>query len=437
MFLFVVNNNSETSIKLTKTASFGVRSKLEDILIISGVLFLGTDTKSALHNASILVSNGKIRKVASGRLAEEDQRGVTREIDARNYTVLPGLTDLHVHLSSTAEANYLLSAYETTEYAAVRAQHYALKTLEAGFTTVRDAGASGPQIIALRDAINNGFAEGPRIYAAGKVLSETGGHADSPFPKGRICDGVDDCRKATREQIKMGADFIKICTSGGGMSRGDDPNEPQLTISEVSAIVEEAHVKHKRVAAHAQSNKGIRNAVLADVDTIEHALYLDPETCEMIKQKGSIIVPTMVSPIMTSRNGLKAGIPEWAVRKTTAALEPHQKSLRMAKEMGVKIGFGTDAGTPFNFHGSNALEFGFLIERGNLTNGEALFAATGLAAQALGADKKFGTVVEGKLADLIVVKGDPTKDVKCLEDPNNVKMVIKEGTIMKDTEKSL
>jgi imidazolonepropionase-like amidohydrolase len=218
------------------------------------------------------------------------------------------------------------------------------------------------------------------------------------------------------------------------MSSQDDPNEPQFTVEEISAIVEEAHFKHRKVAAHAQANIGIRNAVKCGVDTIEHALNLDEETCREMIAKQTIIVPTMVSPLMTSTYGASAGVPEWAVRKTTEALEPHKRSVSMAKRMGVKIGFGTDGGTPFNYHGANAKEFKIMVERGGLSEGEALLAATGIAAEALGKKKMMGSLEAGKVADIVVVKGDPLANIACLEDPANIVLVLKDGKVEKKTE---
>ncbi|MCL4334897.1 MAG: amidohydrolase family protein [Candidatus Thermoplasmatota archaeon] len=393
-------------------------------MIKTDYMFKGDIEEGITQDKFILVENGTIREIIdnSGVIPEADEI-----IDARGLKVFPGFIDLHVHLSATAGSNLAQSIVEKNEYSALRALHYAKKSLNAGFTTLRDLGSNGYQIIALKEAIRDKWVKGPRILAAGRPLTETGGHGDSPFSNGRVIDGPVEATKAVREQIKAGADVIKIHVSGGGTSPHDNPLEPQLNKDEIDAIVKEAHSKFRKVAAHAQSNAGIRNAAASRVDTIEHALFLDDITCNVIRNNNLIIVPTMVSPIMTSLKGKDAGVPEWAIRKASEAVEPHSKSVKMAKKNGLKIGFGTDAGTPFNFHGNNGKEFEILVGSGDLTPLEAIYAATGIASEALGPSYKVGKILPGFNADMVFVEGDPIDDIVVLTKPSNIKRVLLGG----------
>ena len=398
------------------------------LLIKTDYLFTGEIEKSVLENKSLFVENGIIKEIVDNSEVLPD---VDETIDVRGLEVFPGFIDLHVHLSSTAGANLAQSLVEKNEYSALRSLNYANKSLNAGFTTLRDLGSNGYQIIGLKEAIRDGWVSGPRILAAGRPITETGGHADSPFSNGRVSDGPVEVTKAVREQIKAGADVIKIHVSGGGTSPHDNPLEPQFNRDELHAIVEESHNKFRKVAAHAQSNIGIRNAAMSKVDTIEHALFLDDSTCDIIRNNNIIIVPTMVSPIMTSMKGKDAGVPEWAVRKATEAVEPHSKSVKMARKRGLKIGFGTDAGTPFNLHGNNAKEFEILVESGGLTPIDAIHAATGVASEALGPQYAVGKLKPGFKADIVCIEGDPLGDIGVLTRPYNVKRVILGGTVVK------
>lgn len=393
-------------------------------LINSDYIFTGDKIQGILENKSIVIEDGRISEIVDNSSLPGDADKV---IDAKGLKVFPGFIDLHVHLSFSGSANLAQRMIEKREYSAIRALKFACDSLNAGFTTLRDLGASGYQIIALKEAIRDGLAKGPNIIAAGRPITETGGHGDSPFTGGRVCDGPDDARKAVREQVKAGADVIKIHVSGGGSSYHDNQSEPQFSVGEIDAMVQEAHSKHRKVAAHAQSNQGIRNAASVGVDTIEHALYLDDFSCDLIKKNDLIIVPTMSPPIMTSRYGKSAGDADWHVKKATAAIDPHCKSIHLAKEKGLKIGFGTDAGTTSNYHGTNGKEFEFLVENGGLTPEEAIYAATGIASEALGPRSMVGVIAPGFKADLVFVEGNPFEDIGVLAKPQKIKQVILGG----------
>ncbi|MDG6994696.1 MAG: amidohydrolase family protein [Nitrososphaerota archaeon] len=405
------------------------------LVIKAGRLFTGNSPSEVIDDATIVVEGGKVKAVYR-KDESEAQTGIL-ELDARNYFVMPGLIDVHVHLLFPGNPDLSASMVEQPEYQTIRAQYHASKTLDAGFTTVRDLGASGYEIIALRDAISQRIARGPRIFAAGRILTETGGHGDTPYFKGRVCDGAADCVRATREQIKMTADVIKICVSGGGLSPQDDPRDSQFTREEIAAIATEAHSKRRKVAAHTQSDVGTRNALASGVDTIEHGVRLDEEICKTMIANGNVLVPTMSAPELMVRNQKEeGGLPDWAVRKVGEAIDLHRKSVRLAHDLGVNVALGTDAGTPFNHHGANAGELALLTSFGGFTNGEALYSATHIGAIAVGREDALGSLSEGKSADIIAVKGDPFQDIGSVAVPDNVRLVIKEGNVEKNLDTS-
>lgn len=397
------------------------------ILIKVKRFFDGFNLNAGGKEKYILVSGKNVLNVQDDR----PMGSFSDEIDLSDLFVMPGLVDLHVHLTFGGEGNHLQNALETSDYQTLKAYKNAQLAMQSGFLTLRDVGASGYQIVALRDAINDGILDGPRIFAAGKILTETGGHGDSIFTRGEVCDGVDEVRKAVRTQVKNRVDLIKMTCSGGGLSPQDSPHDPQFTVDEIKAAVEEAHSKRRRVAVHAQSNRGIKNSIVAGVDTVEHALYLDEEACRMLIANDKIIVPTMVSPAMTAKYGPEHGTPEWAIAKVNEALEYHGKSISLAHRMGVKIAFGTDAGTPFNYHGKNAQEFLFLTNQGELSSKEALYAATGLAGEALGMKGLVGALIPSSHSDLIAIDGDPISSIDLMTDPSKISFIMMYGKIVK------
>lgn len=397
------------------------------VLIKAKRFFDGFDVSHRNTPKYIQVFGNSILKVDN----DKPSGSFSDEIDLSDLFVMPGLIDLHVHLTFGGEGNHLQNALENSEYQTLKAYRNAKQTMLSGFLTLRDVGAAGYQVVALRDAINNGFIQGPRIFAAGKILTETGGHGDSIFAGGEVCDGVDEVRKAVRTQIKNRVDLIKMTCSGGGLSPQDSPHDPQFTVDEIRAAVEEAHSKRRRVAVHAQSNRGIKNSIVSGVDTIEHALFLDEVACKMLKENDKIIVPTMVSPAMTAKYGPQNGTPEWAIAKVNEALEYHGKSISLAHKMGVKIAYGTDAGTPFNYHGKNAQEFIYLTQQGGLSNKEAIYAATGLAGEALGMRGKIGALIPGSFSDIIAIDGDPISSIEALTEPSNIRFIMMSGEVSK------
>ncbi|MEM3652711.1 MAG: amidohydrolase family protein, partial [Nitrososphaerales archaeon] len=243
-----------------------------------------------------------------------------------------------------------------------------------------------------------------------------------------------EVRKAARENLRAGADFIKVCASGGGGSPYDKMTDTQFTVDEIGAAVEEAKARGKRVAAHAMATQGIKNALLAGVYTIEHGCYLDDEGCSLMKERGAILVPTLTAAYQIVKHGVEGGIPEWSVKKTEEVVDAHVESVKKAHKAGVKIAAGSDAGTPFNVHGENALELALLVERCGFTTWEAIRAATLVAAEAVGLSDQVGTIEAGKYADIVIVDGNPLDDIKVLQDKSRIKLVMRRGLTVRSVD---
>jgi len=388
---------------------------------------------NVLEDAVVVVEGTKIRDVQKNNGHVPDEAEV---IDMKGYTLLPGMIDAHMHLGGNGEPNREFQMLkELLPTTTLKAYVNAKSDLMAGFTTVRTMGDRGFLDISLKKAIESGLVEGPRMKVSGQAISMTGGHGDrwlapevSANGYGAIADGPDEMRKAARYQLKMGADVVKMMATGGVMSEGDEPGSPQLTEEEMRAAVEEAHKVGKKAAAHAQGTEGIKNAIRAGIDSIEHGIFLDDEAIEMMKERGVFLVATLVAPYNIKKYGREAGIPEHAVRKTEEIISYHVDSFSRAYKAGVKIAMGTDAATPFNKHGENAQELVLMVENGAKPM-DAIMAATKWGAQLLGMEKVIGTVEAGKEADMIAVNGDPLKDISLLKD---VKFVMKAGKIYKN-----
>jgi imidazolonepropionase-like amidohydrolase len=360
-------------------------------------------------------------------------------IDLGDVTLLPGFIDAHVHLTQQASENWFRDFYqdvmrfpaEQAHYAAL----YARKTLEAGFTTVRNVGAGDYVDVGLRNAINAGIVDGPRMLVAVHAIGSTGGHGDgSPLPPERraprgplegVCNGPEECRAAVRYQIKYGADVIKCMPSGGVLSLSDPLEAPEMTQEEVTAVVEEAHRWGRKVAAHIHGDEAGKIAIKAGVDSIEHGSFLKPDTLAMMKAKGTYLVPTLLAG-ETVGTQLAKFPPSIAV-KAKAAFEARTEMFRNAVRSGVKIAFGTDSAV--SPHGGNAREFALEVSLG-MTPAAALASATSVDAELLGLSREIGTIEKGKLADIIAVPGDPLKDIRQTE---KVLFVMKEGRVVKNS----
>src|SRR5947209_6472073 len=391
------------------------------------------DVKSGqmLTNQAILIEGGKIISVGPASQAKVAPNTIT--IDLTNATVLPGLIDAHTHLTlDLGSTGYTGLGISPPREALIGARN-ARVTLEAGFTTVRNVGARGYSDIALRDAINAGDVPGPRIVASGPPLGLTGGHCDNdllPYEYHAqgdgVADGIENVRHKVREVIKYGADVIKICATGGVMSKGDDPNASQFTLEEMKAIVAEAHRLGRKVAAHAHGAEGVRWASDAGVDSIEHGHLMDDAAIAALKKNGTYLVPTLYLIDWHRENAAHSDVPEFSRRKMQMVSDAAQSNAKQAIAAGVRIGLGTDAAVyP---HGLNAHELGVYVRLG-MTPLQAIQTATVNDADLLGWSDKVGSLEAGKWADIIAVDGDPLKDVTTLE---HVKFVMKGGDVVKN-----
>jgi imidazolonepropionase-like amidohydrolase len=386
----------------------------------------------------VVVDGHRIKEVGSADSISIP--GGARVVDLSDATVLPGLIDCHTHLGGRADRFDEINKFkDTPNHSAFAAVLNARTTLDAGFTTVRDVGSRPFLAVDLRDAINEGFLVGPRVVASGPGISMTGGHGDlnhfapqvsvAMFPEQRdykIADGVDQVRQVTRAQIKHGVDLIKVHASGGVMSRGDSPGAPQFTVQELHAAVEEAHAAGRKVAAHAHGAQGIKNAVVAGVDSIEHGSLIDDEGIQLMLKHGTWLVADIYNDDYLLGKAIEFKLPQESIDKERAIGQLQRENFARAVKAGVKVAFGTDAGVyP---HGDNGKQFFYMVKFG-LTPAEAIRSATSAAAELLGRSADVGRVAPGLYADLIAVAGDPLADIRSLE---RVGFVMKDGAIVKD-----
>jgi imidazolonepropionase-like amidohydrolase len=374
------------------------------------------------EDATVVVEHGRITGVGK---AASVPAGATH-IDLGDATLMPGWIDAHVHLGDEDSGNAYRDFYEgmlrTPAEAALYAERYGLRTLKAGFTTVRVLGSADWIDVALRNAIDSGVVVGPRIVAAAHAIGTPGGHCDGPpVPPERIkasseidgiCSGPESCRTAVREQMKFGADVIKICASGGVFSESDPLKVPQLTAAELDAIIGEAHRWGRKVAAHSHGDEAARLAIDAGVDSIEHGTFLSAETMQLMKKKGVYLVPTRMAAWWSSQHA--DGYPPAIAKKARAIGDAHRTMMQQAVRIGVPVAFGTDSGvTP---HGMNAHEFALMVE-GGMAPADALLAATQGSARLLGVEHETGSIAPGLSADLVAVPGNVLEHIEATEHP--------------------
>ena len=379
---------------------------------------------------AVVVVEGE-RITAAGSPAQIKVPEGAKRVALGARTLLPGLIDAHVHLKGWRSSNPNDILITPHPLAALRAAADCRRLLHAGFTTVRDCGGClGPN---LRDAIAAREIPGPRILTAYRGLSQTGRvemvtWAADIRPLRQEVDGVDDCRRVVREQIGLGADLIKVSITGRVYAPQSDPGQTAYTLDEIRAVVDEAHRMGRLVAAHAQATQGIKNGILAGVDSIEHGIYLDEEACELMRERNTALVPTLAYFHRIATLGESHGSPAYAVRKAKEVVEAHMKSFALALRMKLRIGMGTDfEGSPLFPHGENGMELELMVQ-GGMPAGDVIVAATATNAAILGIEKKLGTIETGKMADLIAVPGNPLKEISSLR---RVEFVMQGGRVVR------
>lgn len=422
--------------------------KLCIILCAACIVFSAAAQRTVIHCGNLI--DGKANDVQTqmtivveGNKIISIEKGFTKPgssdklIDLSKKTVLPGLVDMHVHLEGETNKDQNLQRFTLNDAdIAFRSTVFAKKTLLAGFTTVRDLGGSGVNI-ALRNAINQGLAVGPRIFTAGKSIATTGGHADptngyrkdlmgDPGPKEGVVNGVEDARQAVRQRYKDGSDMIKITATGGVLSIAKDGSNPQFTDEELKAIIETAKDYNMHTAAHAHGAEGMKRAILAGITTIEHGTKMTDEVMDLMIQKGTFFVPTISAGKFVAEQAKVPGYYHPLVVPKALEIGPQiQQTFSKAYRRGVKIAFGTDAGVfP---HGDNGKEFTYMVEAG-MPAMEAIKSATVVPAGILGISDKIGTLEAGKFADIVATDENPLKIIKTME---KVSFVMKEGVVYK------
>jgi len=418
------------------------------------LLVLHLATAILIHGQShfpTVIRAGKLFDSASGRLIDSPVvvisanhieavggREITvpanaRIIDLGQATLLPGFFDVHTHLTSNAGGGGYEGLGISTPRAALTGAKNARLTLMAGFTTVRNVGAEGYSDVALRDAIDAGDVVGPRMQVSGPPLGITGGHCDSNllpfefhFSAEGAADGVEAVMHKVRETIKYGADVIKFCASGGVFSKGDNPRLEQYSPAEMEALITEAHRLGRKVATHAHSAISIKDAVRANVDSIEHGIFLDDEGIQLMKDHHTFLVPTSYPLFWFEEHAPQMHMPPWVMEKAAIIIPAAKQNMRNAFRSGVRVALGTDAGVyP---HGENGGEFWAMVTLG-MTPVQALQAGTVNAAELMGLSDRLGSITKGKLADLVAVNGDPLANVELLK---HVQFVMKDGVVYKD-----
>ena len=339
-------------------------------------------------------------------------------------TVMPGMINCHVHSLSPVgisdEEENALTTMEKAWWGMKNAHDY----IDSGVTFVRSLGSEQYYDLEMKKCIEEGKVVGPHMACAGRVITMTGGHG---WKSGLESDGADECRKHARELLKHGVDLIKIMATGGVMTPGVEPGSAQLTMEEMKAAIDEAHKADRKTATHAQGTQGIKNALHAGIDSIEHGIFLDDECIDWMVEHGTYLVPTLAAPRCILDAGVEKGMKDYVLRKANLVVDAHIESFKKAYQRGVKIAMGTDAGTPYNFHNNSAFELELMVANG-MKPMDAIVASTRNGADCIGVLKDYGTIEAGKVADIIAIEGDPLQDISCVR---KVRTVYKTGEKLK------
>ena len=374
------------------------------ITVFTNANILDVIGETTIKNGSVLVEDGTIKEVGANIAVPEG----AKVVDLGGKTMLPGIFNCHVHMCSDAGNGRREQISDAS--AAIRGIKNLRTLVNSGVTYIRDAGSPHYIDIDLHEAQLRGDIVAPEMQTAGRCICMTGGHGHD---NGREADGPDDCRKAAREQLKAGATWIKVMATGGVMTKGVEPGSPQLTEEDLRAAIEEAHKAGAKSFTHAQGMTGIKNALRAGVDSIEHGFFMDDWCFDFMKEHNVFFVPTLAAPYWIKVNGTAAGIPDYMVRKVENTIEAHQDTFRRAHKAGVKIALGTDAGTPFNKYDLTCYECVLMVENG-MTPMEAIQCGTINAAELMSVDATHGSITPGKRANFAIFEEDPLEDIHAL-----------------------
>lgn len=396
--------------------------------ILKGGTLIDSTGRQPLSDAVLIFDDGRIADI--GSLNETAIPADAKVYDVTGKFIIPGLIDCHIHMDLHGMADTYQENLVEDKFRTLRTAKEMEDTLRAGFTTVRNVGSVNHIDFAVKKGIEEGLIKGPRILTSGRIISMTCSGTEYFDGMYRLADGADECRKAAREQLKEGADLLKVMATGAIMNPGGVPGAPQLDVAEIRAVVEEGAKLGKHTAAHAHGAQGIKNAIQAGVRTIEHGTMADDEAIAMMADRGVFLVPTLVMGDLWLVYGEAHGVPAFMIEKAKETLKNYLDVMHKAINSMVQIAMGTDAGTNFNFHGTNSAEIAVYVKHGLMSPMDALRTATHTAAEAIGMCDQAGTLEKGKLADCVVLEENPLEDIECLKDKKKILMVFKDGQLI-------
>jgi len=396
-------------------------------IVLKGATLIDPD-KGVVPAVTLLIQDGLIKEIAPENELVVPEGAMCYDVSGK--FIIPGLIDTHVHLDLHGMSDTYHESLVEDKLRAIRASREMSNTVRAGITTVRNAGSANYIDIAVRNAVEERLVVGPRILASGKIICMM--TAGNEYFQGlyREADGVDENRKAAREQLKEGADYLKVMATGAIMNPGGTPGAPHLDTEEIRAVVEEGEKMGKHTAAHAHGAEGIKNAINAGVRTIEHGTLADEEALKMMVDNGIYLSSTLSSNFWMINSAQRNGIPQFMFEKAEEVSKIRLENLARAIQKGVKVIMGTDAGTPYNFHGRNCTELVQYVEKGLMSEMEAITASTRTAAEALDLASEIGTIEKDKYADLLVLDYNPLEDIHCLCDTEKIHMIFKQGELV-------